>query len=82
MFFVTIIYVATLHDISQAVKILGSILKRRTLTALYNALGYYQTNFKAMKRDIAKWEHYSKKIIRLDEIEELDQIHNGAVFDC
>jgi methylase of polypeptide subunit release factors len=62
-----------------------SILKKRTLTSLYNALEYYQTNFKTTKRDIAKWEQYSKKLIRLDEVEELDQIYNelnDAVFDC
>ncbi|HEX75280.1 MAG TPA: hypothetical protein G4O12_01720 [Dehalococcoidia bacterium] len=51
--------------------------KKRTLTNLYNALGYYQTNFKGMYRDVKKWERDINKVIRLEEIEELNYIHNG-----
>jgi hypothetical protein len=52
-------------------------LKKRTLTNLYNALEYYQTNFKGMYRDIKKWERDTNKIVSLEEIEELDYIHNA-----
>jgi hypothetical protein len=62
-----------------------SRLKKRTLTTIYNALEYFRANYKLVGHDIKKWERYSNKIIGLDEIEELDQIHNElniASFNC
>jgi len=60
-------------------------LGKRTLTYLYNALEHYRGFFKGKSHNTKEWELFSKKVIRLDEIEELDQIHNElnhAVFDC
>lgn len=61
------------------------IAKKRTLTSLYNALEHYRINYKSRQRDIKKWGEEVESIIILDEIEELDYIHNEldlAVFNA
>jgi type II restriction/modification system DNA methylase subunit YeeA len=52
------------------------IIKQLTLTNLYNALTHYRDEYKNKMRDRGKWNTVVKGIITLDQIEELDYIHN------
>ena len=52
------------------------IIKQLTLTNLYNALTLYRDEYKGKMRDRGKWHTAVKQIITLDQIEELDYIHN------
>ena len=53
------------------------MVAKRTLTNLYNALGYYRTEVRGKHRNSQQWEREVKGIIRLEEIEQLDHIHNA-----
>lgn len=46
-----------------------------TLTNLYNALTLYRNEYKGKIRDRGRWGTAVKGIISLDQIEELDFIH-------
>ncbi|MCB9134394.1 MAG: class I SAM-dependent DNA methyltransferase [Anaerolineales bacterium] len=58
------------------VTISESMLKKRTLTNLYNALTDYREKVKGKHRDVNAWYGMVNGIIGLDEIETLDHIHN------
>ena len=57
-------------------------MKRRTLTNLYNALGWYREEFRA-SRERDGWNRKVKGSVSLELIEELDFVHqelDGAVL--
>lgn len=61
-----------------------SMLKRRTLTNLYNALTHYGETVKGKQRNRTQWD-MAIDYISLDKIETLDYIHtqlDNAVFDA
>ncbi len=52
--------------------------KKRNLTNLYNALSLFKNEIKGRSRDKEKWrKSIDKKIISLEEAEELDRIHDN-----
>ncbi len=60
------------------------MLKKRTLTNMYNALGHYRANVKGRARNPRTWRA-KISYIELDEIETLDHIHStldNAVLDA
>lgn len=60
-------------------------LNNLTLTNLYNALTLYRAAFKGKLRDRVRWAKETKNIITLEQIDELDHIHNSldrAVLDA
>lgn len=61
------------------------MLKKRTLTNLYNSLEYYRDNVKGKRRNQTEWNNAVKKLISLEDIETLDHIHvslDNAVLDA
>lgn len=60
-------------------------LNNLTLTNLYNALTLYRAAFKGKLQDRIRWAKETKNIINLEQIDELDHIHNSldrAVLDA
>ncbi len=51
------------------------MVKKRTLTNLYNALTDYREQIKGQQRSPGQWDKLAKAIISLDDIEELDYLH-------
>ncbi len=67
------------------ITISNTMLQKRTLTNLYNALNIYQEKYKGKKRDTRLWAEEIKGLIKLEEIETLNYIHNSldlAVLDA
>ncbi|MDM8521680.1 N-6 DNA methylase [Anaerolineales bacterium HSG6] len=61
------------------------MLKKRTLTNLYNARAHYRENYKGKQHNQSQWEKEIKGIITLEDIETLDYIHtqlDQAVLDA
>ncbi|MDM8531543.1 N-6 DNA methylase [Anaerolineales bacterium HSG25] len=61
------------------------ILKKRTLTNLYNACAHYRGNYKGKQHNQRQWKKEIKGIITLEDIETLDYIHtqlDQAVLDA
>ena len=78
---------AWLHPPAEDIGVIISekMLKRHTLTNLYNALTHYRANVKGKQRNPHQWKKDVKGIITLDEIETLDHIHTDldhAVLDA
>ncbi len=76
---------AWLNPPGVGVTISERMVAKRTLTNLYNALEKYRAEIKGKQRNPRQWDQEAGGIITLEEIEELDQIHNEldrAVFDA
>ncbi len=76
---------AWLNPPGVGVTISERMVAKRTLTNLYNALEKYRAEVKGKQRNPQQWDREVGGIITLEEIEELDQIHNEldrAVFDA
>lgn len=76
---------AWLNPPEVGVTIPASIVARRTLTNLYNALTIYRQQFKGKQRFAQQWKLAVKDIIELPDIEMLDHIHttlDNAVLDA
>lgn len=61
------------------------VVNNLTLTNLYNALTLFRTAFKGKLQDRIRWVKETKNIITLEQIDELDHIHNTldrAVLDA
>jgi hypothetical protein len=61
------------------------IIKKLTLTNLYNALNLYRDEYKGRIRDRMQWNKVVDGIITLEQVEELDYIHTAldtAVLDA
>ncbi|MDM8527084.1 hypothetical protein QUF58_02625 [Anaerolineales bacterium HSG24] len=61
------------------------MVKKRTLTNLYNALTDYQGTYKGKQHSQRQWKKEVKGVITLEDIETLDYIHtqlDQAVFDA
>jgi hypothetical protein len=76
-----------LHPPAEEISVTISerMLKRRTLTNLYNALVHYRNDVKGRRHNPGQWDKDVKGIISLDKIEELDYIHcqlDRAVLDA
>ncbi|MCI0398836.1 MAG: class I SAM-dependent DNA methyltransferase [Chloroflexi bacterium] len=52
-------------------------VRQRTLTNLYNALALYRETYQGRQRDHGRWRKEVGGIITLEQIEELDYIHQG-----
>ena len=76
---------AWLNPPGVGVTISERMLAKRTLTNLYNALEKYRAEVKGKRRNPQAWDREIGGIITLEEIEELDQIHqelDRAVLDA
>ena len=78
---------AWLHPPQEDIGVIISerMLKRRTLTNLYNALVHYRENVRGKTHSADQWKRDVKDIITLDGIDELDSIHrelDQAVLDA
>jgi hypothetical protein len=76
---------AWLNPPGVGVTISERMVTKRTLTNLYNALEKYRAEIKGKQRNPQQWDREVGGIITLEEIEEMDQIHNEldrAVFDA
>lgn len=72
-----------LHPNGVGITISAKLVKKRTLTNLYNALTLYRENYKGKQHNQTQWENDVDGIISLGDIETLDYIHNQldeAVF--
>jgi len=65
-----------LHPDGVGITFPESIAKKRTLTNLYNVLHIYRFEYKSKTKDANRWKKDVTSIISLDEIEELDYIHD------
>jgi len=76
---------AWLHPPGVGITFSQKMLKKRTLTNLYNALTHYRDSFRGRVHSQDQWKQDVKGIIELDGIEELDLIHrelDQAVLDA
>ena len=64
-----------LHPEGVGITISEKMVKKRTLTNLYNALTLYRENYKGKQHSQSQWKKDADGIITLEDIETLDYIH-------